>query len=220
MRTLRPILLGLISLAIPLVLMMTSIRLVMSRLYLNLEYNLPGFPADPYGFTTEDRLYWSRFALDYLYNDAGPEFLGDLRFPDGQPLFNQREVGHMLDVKNLVQLMLVVWPLLLAGLAILGLIAWRTGWMADFWQAVSNGGWVTLGLIAAILVFVLISFQQLFTAFHRIFFEGDTWLFYYSDTLIRLFPLRFWQDGFILVGLFTAIGGLILALAGRRLARR
>ena len=51
------------------------------------------------------------------------------------------------------------------------------------------------------------SFDALFTEFHRIFFEGDTWLFLYSDSLIRLFPERFWQD------VFLAIGGLCIGMA-------
>ena len=38
-------------------------------------------------------------------------------------------------------------------------------------------------------------------------------MFYTSDTLIRLFPMRFWQDAFIAVGLFSLIfAGLLIVL--------
>jgi uncharacterized membrane protein len=45
-----------------------------------------------------------------------------------------------------------------------------------------------------------------------LFFSGDTWLFAYSDTLIRLFPIRFWEDCFIYIGGFSLIVGLVLGL--------
>jgi hypothetical protein len=35
-------------------------------------------------------------------------------------------------------------------------------------------------------------------------------LFNYSDTLIRLFPIQFWQDVFLGFGLLTLLGGGIL----------
>jgi integral membrane protein (TIGR01906 family) len=72
-------------------------------------------------------------------------------------------------------------------------------------------------LIIAILIFVALSFNALFTAFHRVFFEGDSWLFSYSDTLIRLFPIRFWQDVFIALGVLTLLGaGVLWFAAGRK----
>ena len=45
---------------------------------------------------------------------------------------------------------------------------------------------------------------------YSFFFQPGTWMFNYSDTLIRLFPERFWQDIFIYVGLFSGLVGLFL----------
>lgn len=200
----------LVTVMVPLILIMTSIRLLMTDAFLQVEYRSPGFPADPYGFTLDDRLHWSRLSVDYLLNNAGISFLQDLRFSDGTPIYNERELSHMLDVKNLVQLMLRVWALLLIVLVLVGILAWRKHWSDDFRRGLSRGGWLTVGLVVAILAAVAVSFTWLFTEFHRLFFVGNTWIFYYSDTLIRLFPLRFWQDGFILMGLFSLLGGAAL----------
>jgi integral membrane protein (TIGR01906 family) len=95
----------------------------------------------------------------------------------------------------------------------------RGGWSVLFWQAISRGGWASVGLIVAILVSVLVSFNALFTGFHRIFFSGETWLFLYSDSLIRLFPLVFWQDAFIVMGVLVLLGGTILGVYGNKLSR-
>jgi uncharacterized membrane protein len=63
-----------------------------------------------------------------------------------------------------------------------------------------------------IIFFVLISFGVFFVGFHEIFFPPGTWTFFYSDTLIRLFPERFWRDAFLTVGILSVFGGLALAL--------
>jgi integral membrane protein (TIGR01906 family) len=98
--------------------------------------------------------------------------------------------------------------------------AWRSHWLKDLWNGLSWGGWLTLGAIGATLVAVALNFDALFTDFHHLFFTGDTWLFYYSDTLIRLFPLRFWSDAFIFTGALTALDGLIFILVGRKMSRK
>ena len=208
----------LITIILPFFLLMSAIRLLITPSFPQIEYNMPGFPPDTYGFTKQDRLYWSRFAIDYLTNDAGISYLSDLRFPDGSPLYNERELTHMVDVKNLIQAMIKAWWILLIALVGLGLWAWRAKWLAYYGYGVSRGGWATMGLIAAILVATAVSFQGLFIEFHRIFFTGNTWIFEWSDTLIRLFPLPFWRDAFILMGAVSIVSALLCAFLGRKFA--
>ena len=88
----------------------------------------------------------------------------------------------MVDVKTLVQKMLIAWWVLLIGLAALGIWAWRGHWLSGFLQGLSNGGKLTLVLVLFILVGVAISFRDLFTSFHEIFFTGNSWLFNYSNS--------------------------------------
>lgn len=211
--------LALVSLSVPFFLMMTAIRVLITPLYAQVIYRMPYFPDDPYGFTLEDRLKWSRISIDYLVNDAGIEFLADQRLEDGAPLYNERELRHMLDVKILVQDMITAWTILGGVYVVLAAFAWRRGWLPELARAWGRGGAWTIGLIVLILVVVAVSFNALFTAFHRLFFADNTWIFYHSDSLIRLFPLVFWRDAFILVGFITILGAVLLILLGRR-ARR
>lgn len=205
----------LVTLLVPGALVLTAVRAMMTPVFLNIEYNLPNFPPDRYGFTTQDRLYWSRYALDYLLNSAGISYLGDLRFQNGQPVYNERELHHMVDVKNTVKSALLFWYISLGLLLVLGVWAWRGGWMRSFQHGLARGGWLTVLLVGTIIVLVLISFGVVFVAFHDIFFQPGTWMFQYSDTLIRLFPERFWKDLFIYIGSISVIGGLVLAFAFR-----
>jgi integral membrane protein (TIGR01906 family) len=212
MKTLHKILSWLITLLLPFALTFLGVRLLLTHAFPEIEYRLPGFPADEYGFTLQDRLKWSGISIDYLLNNADISFLGDLTFLDGVPLFSGRELGHMLDVKNVVQPVrwvgYGVWFLMLG----LGLWARFGGWWLEYVRGIRRGGWLTAGLVAVIGIFAGISFWQFFTVFHELFFTGDSWQFLYSDTLIRLFPMRFWQDAFLFAGLLDLLGGLVLGL--------
>ncbi len=210
----------LLTIIIPFLLIMASIRILINPFFLDYEYGLNNFPPDEFGLSTEDRLKWGKVSLDYLTNREGIQFLGDLQFADGEPLYNERELSHMLDVKLLVKAALNVWYGLLIFAFILLAFSWKNKNHLRFWQAMSTGGWVTIGLILVILAAILIDFDALFRGFHAIFFVGDTWLFYTSDTLIRLFPEKLWSDAFTFMGVFTLTGAVICALVLPRLIRK
>lgn len=197
---------------VPLALIFLAVRILLSSAFLNLEYRMPGFPADNYGFSQAERLKWSKLAVEYLVNDSNQSFLGDLTFSDGTSLYNDRELSHMLDVKKVVRPLLVIGYISWALLAVLGLISMQKGWRSEYRKGFRIGGFIVLGLLIVIALFAMISFWNFFTFFHSIFFEGDSWIFLYSDTLIRLFPLRFWQDAFLLAGLIILGGSLALVI--------
>ncbi len=212
MKTLYKVLSWGVTLILPLALTFLGVRLLLTHAFPEVEYRLPGFPVDEYGFTLQDRLHWSKISIDYLLNNADISFLGNLKFPDGSSLFNDRELSHMHDVKNVVQPALWVgygvWILILG----LGLWARFGGWWWEFLRGIQRGGWLTVGLVAVLGILAGISFWQFFTVFHELFFSGNSWIFLYSDTLIRLFPLQFWQDGFLFVGVLDVICGLVFGL--------
>jgi len=104
-------------------------------------------------------------------------------------------------------------------LAILAFLARRGGWLTDYLNGLRRGGWWMVGLALTLALIagtgILLNpdiFWNFFVWFHTLFFEGDSWLFYYSDTLIRLFPIRFWQDAFLWAAVIALGGGLGLAL--------
>jgi integral membrane protein (TIGR01906 family) len=206
----------LITFLTPFALLLLAVRLLVTPLFPQVEYRMPGFPPDEYGFTFEERIKWATLSVEYLINDADISFLGDLTFDDGAPLFNERELKHMLDVKIVVQQALTAFYILWAGLLALAVWAWRGGWKETFLRALARGGLFTVILVAVVGVLASVSFWQFFTLFHTLFFEGDTWLFRFSDTLIRLFPMRFWQDAFLYAGVVVVGSGLGLWLGLRK----
>ena len=212
----------LVTILIPLALIGLGLRLLLTTAFLQVEYNMPYFPRDEYGFTKEDRLKWAPYALKYLVNTAEISYLGDLTFDDGAPLYNERELSHMEDVKGVTKGALNVWYAILVILLALGIWSRLGGWEQEYRHGLMRGGWLMVGLAIVIGLIVVIGivvnpnvFWEFFTAFHKLFFVGDSWLFLYSDTLIRLFPIRFWQDAFLLAAVIALGGGVALGVGMR-----
>ena len=190
----------------------------MTPVFLSFEYHRPSFPADFYGFTREDRLTYAPYAIHYLLNGEDIDYLGNLTFPDGQSLFNARELHHMVDVKVFTQLAFAF--AIVAGLLAIGAAAFLRRRPTHFWAALRNGALLTIAIIAAIALTAIFNWEFFFTGFHKLFFESGTWQFLYSDTLIRLFPEQFWFDAALTVGGLTLLGAIFALIVTWRWRRQ
>jgi integral membrane protein (TIGR01906 family) len=213
----------LVVLAVPIWLSLTATRLLVSQVYLQFEYAKPDFPADPYGFTQADRLAYAPYAIDYLTNGSDISFLGDLNLADGSPMYNERELGHMADVKAVMQVASTLYGLLSVAL-VAGVLWLYMTTRKTLCASLKRGAYLTLALIVGLVVLAALGWDTFFTTFHRLFFTEGTWRFLYSDTLIRLFPERFWFDAAITIGILVTVGAmlilLIITVLERRSARR
>ncbi|MCS7071306.1 MAG: TIGR01906 family membrane protein [Anaerolinea sp.] len=182
-----------------------SVRLVMTPAFLHFEYTRPDFPADFYGMTVEDRLTYAPHALIYLVEMRPLDYLADLQFPDGTPLFNARELHHMRDVQIVTAAAFSLGITLGGLIAIVSVALLRAQRTHDLLSALRTAALLTLSLIALIVILAIASWDFFFVTFHRLFFADGTWVFAYSDTLIRLFPERFWFDAALAVGSISVI---------------
>ena len=135
----------------------------------------------------------------------------------GQQVLNERERGHMRDVRGVfVGFFAVTAFVTVPALAI---HARRRGmFRAGSWRAVRAGA---LALIAALVVggvVSLVAFDALFEVFHRIFFAGGSYTFDPdTERLVQLFPFAFWQETALVVGVVCiALAGLLAVVATRR----
>ena len=220
-----------LAVCIPLALALTNVRLLMTHTFPGIEYGMSNFPPDPYGFTKAQRSFWAKRSVDYILSRPGAGEIREWRFgddgisaPDTQApaescayylpprdcayFYNDREIKHMVDVQILVGAVMWVW-VIAAALAALSVGAlYYAGEKTALRAGLLNGSGITVFVLVAIVAYLLVNFNTFFTQFHQVFFEGDTWLFLWSDSLIRLFPVKFWQDAFVFVG-----GGAILEAA-------
>jgi integral membrane protein (TIGR01906 family) len=213
-------------LMIPALLVIGGARLIMTPFFLQMEYTRAGFPEDGYGFSTEDRLEYGSYGILYILNNKPVEYLAELRL-DGSlcfPLkdtscaaFNPGELSHMEDVQVVAHGVFSFG--LFAGMLamVLMLILWRFISIEALRLALMQASFLTLGLIVTIIFLAMTAWDSFFGGFHSIFFEEGTWQFFYSDTLIRLYPQQFWFDASLVVGGLTTLGAIIILFISLRL---
>lgn len=218
----------LVVLAMPFVLGFGMVRLVIAWDYPSFEY--ARIPPDAYGFTDEQRLELAHRTLDYMRRSEPAEevifMLEDLRLPGtDQPLYNPAEIRHMIDVKHVTDAMSNV--LLIGGLIVavgLSVLFINSETRPLGWKTVMQGGLFTVIALAAIALFILLAWPMFFEQFHELLFPPGTWTFFYTDSLIRLFPEQFWFDVGVIISVGTLFVGAALAVIGyigwRRSARR
>ena len=134
----------------------------------------------------------------------------------GEPVLNERERGHMRDVRSVFAGF---------GALALGSVAIVTGgWLAarrsaprreGFRRAVRAGATgLALGVAGAGVVSV-VAFDAMFELFHRIFFSGNYTFDPRSERLVQLFPLRFWSETAVAVGVVILVVALGVRVAAR-----
>lgn len=179
----------------PWFLALTTMLPLISSPFLRLQYARPDIPRSS-RFSPEERGSVAEAAAHYLVSREGIEYLANLSDDDGLPLFNQRELTHMVDVKVLLgqaaRLDLALGLLAAGSLGIL-LSQEESRKRTPFYLLITS--LVTPALCISALIAVPLQFRWFFVEFHHVFFVGDSWLFPRSDTLIQLFPERFWFNG-------------------------
>ncbi len=200
------------ALAVPCTLLLLAVRMVASSTFLWLEYHRPGFPKDIYGFSTEDRMIYGSYGMDYIRNFAPQEFISGLKTDKNTSLFLAQEVQHLSDVKQvLFWYSFVSFIIFLLGLLCLLLLRSRSAQAAR--QALFAGA-ISTGIILVILALLaVLGWESFFTGFHQLLFPQGNWEFKISDTLIRLYPPRFWVDAALALALLTGCLALALAVA-------
>ena len=202
-------------LTLPLFLLLGSVRLLAGDQYLAFEYGKSNFPPDLYGFTPSQRLTIASANLRFVREDLAIDALSSQVF-DGEPVYKARELSHMLDVQKVYQTVWRVWQVIVLLILLTGFLLWRFSDRIILPSAIQAGGLLTSGLILALGLLAVVAWRGWFTIFHQIFFAPGSWLFEYSDTLIRLFPIKFWFDSALTLFSVSFIEGLLLALIGWR----
>ena len=167
-----------------------------------------------------DELELKRIAqhlIDYFNLGADSAQLGVVRGGEELNLFNERELVHLEDVRDLIQLDHWVLSGAFALMVICALVLLL--WLKDGWRTLVNGlfwgSLTTLGLVIVLALWALFGFEQLFILFHLVSFSNTYWVLDPArDYLIMLFPGGFFYDAALFVfGVVIAEGLLVGGVA-------
>ncbi len=206
--------------AVPLFLLLTNVRIAATeeRVY---EYSFAQYNAEV--VTGVDRAQLDGAAatiVDYFRTGESDELLDIRVVVNGQEeaLYNQREILHMRDVKDLMQLTFRVHEIsfvFLVGYVVVVFLWTRERALRQLAVQTIVAGASTVVLLGVGAIAVVLGFDRLFEQFHLLSFSNDFWrLNPATDRLIQMFPEGFWFDVTLGVGVLTAIEGGLVAMLG------
>ncbi len=124
-------------------------------------------------------------------------------------LFDEREILHMIDVKELVRQTngVSIWTgIVLVACAAIGLAVRRREFFATMSRWLRWCALVWSVILGVVVVASIIDFNWVFTQFHLLSFANDLWqLDPFRHYLLLLFPERFFLEATLFIALFTVI---------------
>lgn len=214
----------LFALSLPLCLVLTNVRFAASEP----RVQTLGFRLYDVAATTGV----SSIELDAAAHDIARYFRDDRQALDTRvhlggeevALFNPREIGHMRDVKSLMQGVFRIQELSFVYVAayVCFVVLWsRERSLRRFARLLVVSGLMTLSLLGLTAAAMLVGFEQLFVQFHLLSFSNDLWqLNPATDRLIQMFPLEFWFQVSMVIGVVTMVEAALVALGGLVYLRR
>ncbi|MBX3055886.1 MAG: DUF1461 domain-containing protein [Anaerolineae bacterium] len=228
-----------VVMALPVFIGFGWITLVIGPVYPHYAYARPDFPADLAGMppatavtqalsplTQAERLERALVAVIYLesWQPAATAIvmLTNQQLPrTGAPLYNQRELNHLMDVKQLTDAMR--WLALVTAVPVIGGLSCllrRKQTRQVGYLALAQGGMLTMILLSGVAGLILFGWSYFFYQVHGLLFPSGTWSFAATDSLMRLYPERFFFDVALVLSLGAWLGGLLAAVASYLLAWR
>ncbi len=205
-RVITKILGAIIILVIPIIMFSCNTLLFLNPIYLKWEYSKENFPESTI-FSDEERLELSENVLRYVKN------MDDVSNLENSGLFAQREIRHLNDVRVLTKKLNLIRGISLVLFAISVFLFTLTG--GENYQLVHYiflDFLITSGTVLLILVLIFLNFDFLFLKFHEILFPQGFWTFSPQDTLIQLYPKRFWIDTATLFFISLLTESLLMSL--------
>lgn len=203
------------SIALMITLLITSVEAVVywTPGYFETEYekyqvldHLPPMSMEELLNVTEemmDYLRGDREDLHVFYTDA-----------DGQEheFFNEREIAHMEDVRDLfvgaIHLRWLCLALIILALVILK--GTKASLLTVLPRSLCAGAAAFLGVLGILAAVIASDFSKYFVVFHHIFFDNDLWILDpRTDLLINIVPEGFFSDTALRIG--GLYGILVLA---------
>jgi integral membrane protein (TIGR01906 family) len=199
----------LFGILIILVLLLTSIDIFsLDRAFFKSQYRKLDV-AHEIGVSEADLMKSTDVLLDYL-KDKRDDIDVIVTIDNVQrPMFNQREIDHMVDVKVLYRNAMQFRNLCLIidiAIAILLLAMYRSKAIRLISRGIRNASIVCGVILAFLSVYALVDFYGFWTQFHQLFFRNDLWLLDpNTDNLILMVPGPFF---------FTLLFRIVGAFAG------
>lgn len=129
------------------------------------------------------------------------------------PMYNQREIDHMVDVRHLIDLLkrLILFIVILLGSSLFVLIRKKEKIATVFLGQVISTFLIFIGFVGMAMT----DFNKYFIKFHELLFTNDLWLLNpLTDRMIMLLPEVFFKDIVLLIVVSYGFVSIFLGVMG------
>jgi len=194
---------------IPVIVFGAGANILLSPVFMRIEYKLPYIPGVQNGLSNQTRVEKAASVIKYLKTEMNTEHLYRFNLSDNAPTLTKHEAYYLQDFKEYWMKINQTWYGTLISMYILGLLAWAGNSLPEFRQGARMGGRLTIGLgLLAALSAILAVFLD--TNIPQFMPPADE-----IPMLYNLFPPRLMIDFLILLLVFMLAGGLVLAIGPR-----
>lgn len=150
--------------------------------------------AESMNMSGEDLMLATHTLLDYLQNKRDDINVEVVVEGKNVPMFNQKEIDHMVDVKDLFtglnSLQMAAYVIFIILIVVLTI----TNRMSSLTNSIYRALGVYLFVIGGIAVYAFIDFSGFWVIFHKVLFSNDLWLLNpNTDRMINMFPEVFFN---------------------------
>jgi len=167
----------------------------------------------------DEDFYKSEFEKHNIYNHFDKEvadsvienLIGYMRYDIPlSDFFNEKEKRHMVDVRNIIQRLLVLLYTLALVVVALLVYDWK-----NLFKSLVYGSIFTLALLLLFFICSYIGFDTVFYKFHEVSFSNDFWMLNPEvDNLKALLPDGFFYDALMRIFFITFIFSAMVLLLG------
>lgn len=201
----RGVTVALLSILFPFLLVLGTVKLAFTESFVKLVYAIGDLPPDRWGMDDATRLRIALLGLRAVLSEEGmEEFIKS-------GLFNEREIKHMKDVQKVLSYLTKAFYGILP-LWVVGVVSLRD--KRRIGDVFLIGGFLGLLLVLLSILLSFLNYDALFEKFHNIVFDPYSWRFFDQDTLLRVYPMRFWFVSTLLAGILMLILSSVSLLVG------
>ena len=156
----------------------------------------------------------ARKMVDYLVGSSQSPQVTVTRNGGQFQLYNEKELLHLEDVRDIIQLFKVAQVVSIILFVILAVFIYLNAGVKHLLRLIKIGSIVTATFTVLIVAWALIDFNSLFLIFHFISFSNDLWILDPTrDYLIMIFPEGFFNDAALMIILTILLCAGIIWLA-------
>jgi integral membrane protein (TIGR01906 family) len=197
MKIIRNTVYWLFILSLPLLIISSNIAWGVTSIWIY-DYSVHKYPISQTTGIDNDELHKVYQHLIYFYNSKvdSPQ-VTVIRGGEEVDIFSEKELIHLEDVKDLIQLDYLVQKVALIVMIICAIVLLLL--LKEKWRMLIKGFFLgsilTLGIMTVLVLWAVFAFDQLFLVFHLLSFSNDFWILDPTkDFLIMLFPGQFFFD--------------------------